>query len=75
MEEEEEEKKDENFNITLINDPDLAEQNFNPENYYVYLRIVNTKNSLIYFLPLSSNARFFLCNTSVAFGVTSNTLS
>ena len=25
------------FNLTLINDPDLAEQNFNPENYDLVL--------------------------------------
>jgi len=29
--------EDEEFNLTLINDPDLAEQNFNPENYDLVL--------------------------------------
>jgi CheY-like chemotaxis protein len=29
--------EDEGFNLTLINDPDLAEQNFNPENYDLVL--------------------------------------
>jgi DNA-binding response OmpR family regulator len=28
---------DGNFNITLINDPNTAEQNFNPENYDLVL--------------------------------------
>src|SRR5918995_4302241 len=35
--EDEEEKKDENFNITLINDPNLVEQTFKPENYDLVL--------------------------------------
>ena len=35
--EDEEEKKDENFNITLINDPNLGEQTFKPENYDLVL--------------------------------------
>ena len=29
--------EEEGFNLTLINDPDLAEQNFNPENYDLVL--------------------------------------
>lgn len=29
--------EEERFNLTLINDPDLAEQNFNPENYDLVL--------------------------------------
>ena len=29
--------EDEEFNLTLINDPDLAEQNFNSENYDLVL--------------------------------------
>jgi CheY-like chemotaxis protein len=29
--------EDEEFNLTLINDPDLAEQTFNPENYDLVL--------------------------------------
>lgn len=29
--------EDQGFNLTLINDPDLAEQNFNPENYDLVL--------------------------------------
>ena len=29
--------KDEGFNLTLINDPDLAEQNFKPQNYDLVL--------------------------------------
>jgi CheY-like chemotaxis protein len=35
--EEEEQKKDKNFNITLINDPSVVEQNFKPENYDLVL--------------------------------------
>ena len=30
-------EEDGGFNLTLINDPDLAEQNFNPENYDLVL--------------------------------------
>ena len=30
-------EEEEGFNPTLINDPDLAEQNFNPENYNLVL--------------------------------------
>ena len=30
-------EEEEGFNLTLINDPDLAEQNFNPENYDLVL--------------------------------------
>ena len=37
LEEEEKNSIDGNFNITLINDPNLAEQNFNPENYDLVL--------------------------------------
>jgi CheY-like chemotaxis protein len=33
----EEETEDRNFNITLINDPSVVEQNFNPENYDLVL--------------------------------------
>jgi CheY-like chemotaxis protein len=29
--------EDEGFNLTLINDPEVAEQNFNPENYDLVL--------------------------------------
>ena len=29
--------EEESFNLTLINDPDVAEQNFNPENYDLVL--------------------------------------
>ena len=29
--------EDEGFNLTLINDPNIAEQNFNPENYDLVL--------------------------------------
>ena len=29
--------EDEGFNLTLINDPEVAEQNFNPENYNLVL--------------------------------------
>ena len=29
--------EEEGFNLTLINDPDVAEQNFNPENYDLVL--------------------------------------
>ena len=37
LEEEEKNSIDGNFNITLINDPNLVEQNFNPENYDLVL--------------------------------------
>ncbi len=37
LEEEEKNSIYGNFNITLINDPNLAEQNFNPENYDLVL--------------------------------------
>ena len=30
-------EEEEGFNLTLINDPDLAEKNFNPENYDLVL--------------------------------------
>jgi PleD family two-component response regulator len=30
-------EEEEGFNLTLINDPDVAEQNFNPENYDLVL--------------------------------------
>jgi PleD family two-component response regulator len=29
--------EEEGFNLSLINDPSIAEQNFNPENYYLVL--------------------------------------
>jgi CheY-like chemotaxis protein len=35
--EDEEQKKDKNFNITLINDPSVVEQIFKPENYDLVL--------------------------------------
>src|SRR5687768_18514862 len=37
LEEDEEQKKDKNFNITLINDPSVVEQVFKPENYDLVL--------------------------------------
>ncbi len=37
LEEDEEQKKDKNFNITLINDPSVVEQIFKPENYDLVL--------------------------------------
>ena len=30
-------EEEEGFNLTLINDPNIAEQNFNPENYELVL--------------------------------------
>ena len=30
-------EEEEGFNLTLINDPNIAEQNFNPENYDLVL--------------------------------------
>ncbi len=37
LEKDEEQKKDKNFNITLINDPSVVEQIFKPENYDLVL--------------------------------------